>query len=319
MSESKPESATERYRRLRAERLAGPPRFLEPAWPLSEDALWRGLTREGEMRLLVARTTGTTSEAAKRLGCSPEAARLVAELMTASLLVRSTLNPEAQLQISIANPGSAGRLLADVWPGERGMRASVANPTATARRDGPLVADGVMQAVRSRARGEPYLSSTLFLASGLEKTVMEYLLHSEQILSFLRLEVAVDGGGITESVGFLVQAMPEGNRADLERLVHNLEVLPPLSGAMSPGDPDGRAWAEGLLAGFRWDQCARERVQYACRCSRGRVLALLASLPREELADLLESGEPAETTCEFCREVFRIAAEELRGLLSPPH
>src|SRR5262245_35984261 len=52
---SKPESATERYLRLRAERLAGPPRFLEPATPLAEDGLWRGLTREGEMRVLVAR------------------------------------------------------------------------------------------------------------------------------------------------------------------------------------------------------------------------------------------------------------------------
>jgi molecular chaperone Hsp33 len=319
VSEGKPESATERYRRLRAERLAGPTRYLDPAARLAEDVLWRGLTREGEMRLLVARTTATTAEAAARLGCSPEVAALLAEFMTASLLARSTLNPEAQLQISVANPGSAGRLLADVWPGEQGMRASVANPGATSSGDGALVADGVMQVVRSRGQREPYRSSTLFLAGGLEKTMMEYLLHSEQILSFLRLEVSMGDDGIAESVGFLVQAMPEGSRADLERLVRNLEVLPPLAGAMTPADPDGRAWAEGLLAGFRWDQCARERVRFACRCSRDRVLALLASLPRDDLSALIESGEPAETTCEFCRQVFRVGTAELRGLLSQPH
>jgi hypothetical protein len=37
------------------------------------------------------------------------------------------------------------------------------------------------------------------------------------------------------------------------------------------------------------------------------------------LAELLDSGDPAETTCEFCGRVFRVSAEEVRGLLSQPH
>ncbi|HZR81691.1 MAG TPA: Hsp33 family molecular chaperone HslO [Candidatus Binatia bacterium] len=319
MSAHQGETAVERYRRLRAERLAGPPRWVEPVPSLAEDTLWRGLTREGELRVLVARTTRAASETARRLGCSDGAARVAAELVTAGLLVRSTLNPEAQLQISIANPGSAGRLLADVWAGEAGVRASIARPGSTAERDGPLLAEGVVNVVRTRGRREPYRSSTTFLASGIGDTMMEYLLHSEQILSFLRLEVAVADGDVSESLGFLVQAMPEGSRADLERLVRNLEGLPPLLGAMSPDDPDGRAWAAELLAGFRWDQCARERVAYACRCSRERVLAMLASLPQKDVLDLVSAGEPAETTCEFCRAVYRVAPSELAGLLSPPH
>jgi molecular chaperone Hsp33 len=319
VSESKPETAAERYRRLRAERLAGPPQFLDPAPPLPEDTLWRGLTRDGEMRVLVARTTAAVAEGTARLACTPETAGLVGELMTASLLVRSTLNPDAQLQMSISNPGSAGRLLVDVWPRDHGMRASVANPGSSSRADGPLLADGVMQIVRSRPRQEPYRSSTIFRASGLEATMMEYLLHSEQILSFLRLEVATGPDGVRESLGFLVQAMPEGSRADLERLVQNLEALPPLASAMSAEDPDARDWTSRLLAGFRWDQCARERVAYSCRCSRERVLALLASLPRDEVAEIVATGEPSETTCEFCRRVFRVAASDLEGLLSEPH
>lgn len=318
MSHDAPETSVERYRRLRAERLAGPPAFLEPTPPLGEDMLWRGLTRAGEMRILVARTTAATRAATERLCCSDDVARLVGELMTAALLVRSTLHPGYQLQISIENQGSAGRLLADVFAAEEGMRATVANRRAIAERDGALLAGGIVHVSRSRGQREPYRSSTL-VESGIGSTMMEYLLGSEQILSHLHLEVAVAGGVVTEAVGFLVQAMPEGSRADLERLVHNLEGLPSLAGAMSDVDPDGRGFAERVLAGFRWDQCARERVAFSCRCSRERVLALLSCLPESDLADLVSSGEPAETTCEFCRQVYRTALPDLMGLLKPGH
>lgn len=319
MADDGKESAVDRYRRMRAERLAGPTTWIEPALPIASDALWRGLTRGGEVRLLVARTTGAVRAASSRLGCGDATARLVGELMTAALLVRSTLNPEAQLQVSIDNPGSAGRLLVDVWAAEAGMRASVARPGADPGRDGPLVAQGLMQVSRSRAGREPYVSSTLFLAAGIEASMMEYLLHSEQILSFLRVEVEVRGGVVAGAAGFLVQAMPEGTRDDLARLVRNLDAIEPLRGAMTASDPDGRAWAERLLDGFRWDQCARERTSFACRCSRERVLALLAGLPREDIAEMVDSGEPAETTCEFCRAVYRVGPPDLQGLLSPGH
>lgn len=313
------ESAVERYRRRRAERLAGPTTWLDPAPPLDADGIWRGLTRGGEVRLLVARASATARAAAARLGCTDGTARLVGELLVACPLVRSTLNPEAQLQVSIRNPGSAGRLLADVWAGEAGARASIERPGADPAADGPLTAAGLMQVSRSRPGREPYVSSTVFLESGIETSMMEYLLHSEQILSFLRVEVAVARGAVTSAVGFLVQAMPEGGRADLERLVRNLDLVEPLAGAMTATDPDARGWAERLLEGFRWDQCARERTAFSCRCSRERVLVLLAGLPRGDIEDMVARGEPAETTCEFCHAVYRVGVPDLLGLLSPGH
>jgi molecular chaperone Hsp33 len=316
MADDRAESAVERYKRLRAERLAGPTRFLEPAQALAVDMLWRGLTRDGELRVLVARTTNLARDVARRHACTADAAALLAELLTASLLVRSTLDPDGQLQVTIENHGSAGRLTVDVWRGESGLRASIARARVTLPEHGPLLGEGILQITRSRARREPYRSATELDAAGIDRTLMRYLLESEQIPAVLRLGVALRDGEIEQAAGVLIQVTPEGTREDLARVVSNLDALPPLASAMTPADPDARGWALGLLDGFRWDQCARETVSFACRCSRERVLAILGALPPAELAEIVGDGQPAETVCEFCKEVYSISEHELRTLVA---
>src|SRR5512143_2374986 len=96
-------------------------------------------------------------------------AERLAELLTASLLVRSTLDPDAQLQVTIENRGSAGRLTADVWRGETGLRASIAHPRATVSEHGSLLGEGILHTTRSRARREPYRSATELDAAGIDR------------------------------------------------------------------------------------------------------------------------------------------------------
>lgn len=317
MAEHTNESAVERYKRRRAERLAGPPQYLDPAPPLDEDTLWRGLTRAGEIRVLIARTTGTVAEIARRLGTSPDATRLLGELVTAGLLVRSTLNPFAQLQMLLRNPGSAGRLIVDVWAGEAGLRAGIARPRASAIEDGPLLVDGSLEVVRVARDGSPYRSTLLYSGSGIEAAVTEYLMRSEQIMGVVRLETVLAGPRVASAAGCLVQLMPEGSRADLDRLLANLEGAAPLREGMAGGDPDARSWAGRLLDGFLWDQVARERPSFACRCSRARLIAALSSLPRRDIEEIVSAGEPADSTCEYCNATYRLSVPELELLLGP--
>lgn len=310
------ESAVERYKRRRAERLAGPPQLFDPAPALTEDTLWRGLTRAGEIRVLVARTRGLVAEIARRLRTSDDATRILGELVTAAYLARSTLNPAAQLQLLLRNPGSAGRLIADVWAGEGGARAAIAEPAATAA-GGPLLADGLLEVSRIARDGSPYRSSLQYSGGGIEAAITEYLVRSEQIVALIHLEVEVERGVVRAACGYLVQLMPEGTRAQLDHLLANIDRLPPLARGMTAADPDGRAWAAGLLDGFLWDQVARERPSFACRCSRGRLVAALASLPRADLEELVGAGEPADSTCEYCNTTYSLSVPELQLLLAP--
>ena len=55
----------------------------------------------------------------------------------------------------------------------------------------------------------------------------------------------------------------------------------------------------------------------ACRCSRGRLVAALSTLPREDLQELVDSGEPTESICEYCNTTYTLSVPELQLLLAP--
>jgi molecular chaperone Hsp33 len=304
---------TQRYLARRSARAEAPSRFLDPAPSLGEDTLWRGLTRDGELRLLVARATRTVREIASTLEASPGNAAMLAELVLGGLLLRSTLDPDAQLQITIRNRGRAGRLYLDVWPSGRGLRASLENPGATSATGAMLFGGGQLEMVRSRAAGTPYRSSRAFEGVTIPELFMAHLLESDQIVALLKLDVRMEHGEIAHASGFVVQATPEGSRDDIARLLANLERVPPLGDAMTEDDPDARAWVDRLLAGYRWDQSAREPIAFVCRCSRERLLAILCALPDDDLDEMIAAEEPAEVTCEFCRAEYRIDPDELRA------
>lgn len=314
MSERDGLSAVERYRLAAEARRTGPPLRVEPIPDLAADTMWRGLARDGALRMLVVRGTEAVSQNAQALGCDADMTRLVGEALLCSLLVRSTLNPAEQLQAHLRHDGAAGRIVVDIWA-DRGMRATVEHRTASADQ---AIGEGTFEVARSRV-GHPVYRSSVRAQPTIADCAMHYLAGSEQIVSLLRTEVIVQNGAVTFAGGFLVQMMPESQHDDLQTLLDNLAALQELRGGMTTDDPDGCAWAGDLLNGFRWDQVAREEVAYVCNCSQARVLTMLSALPRAELQEMADSDEVIETTCEYCNTTYKVGAAQLRKLLEPPN
>jgi molecular chaperone Hsp33 len=312
------ESAASKYRRRQLERQLGPTQFLDEPPPVTHDTLWRGLARKGEARLLVVRATDAAREAAGRLNASAEVAKLIGELVVSSLLVRSTLNPDARMQVYIRHDGPTGKMVVDTWEGG-GVRVYVKSPEATSELDGALFGPGLMEVSRTHAAtGKSWKSTVQLQGDRVEDFMMHFLLESEQVLSLLRVEVTLAHGQVQSALGYLVQLMPEGTREDLQRMTANLEAMSPLTDAMSHDDPDARAWAESLMAGFLWDQCAREMVEYECRCSDQRILHMLSTLPRTDLEELAADPNDIEITCDFCRTRYSVKPSVVATLLEPP-
>lgn len=312
------ETKAERLRRLYRERQNGPTQFIDEAPPLHVDTLWRGLTRGGEVRVLVVRATATVREAAARLACSPDVGQLLGELMVATLLVRSTLNPDERMQVAFKHDGAVGQLLVDAWD-EGGIRALARHADVTLQQHGLLLGAGVCEVTRSRYSGKQAYRSTVRLdGEGVDAAMMRYLLDSEQILSLLRLQVEANDEGVTLAQGFLVQLMPEGSREDLISMISNLEALQPIGQGMTPADPDARQWTADLLKGFSWDQCAREQVKFLCRCSEDRILSMIATLPKAEIRELAQGEELLETVCDYCKTRYLLRPSQVAALLDDP-
>lgn len=323
-SDRQPAQSAEAVRRRQAlqaeraaQRRAAPTAWMDPPPARGDDTLWRSLSRQGEVRLLVVRATQAVQEAARRLECSPDVAKTLGELTVGTLLVRSTLNPDEQLQVMLEHQGPIGRVTIDAWR-EGGVRAYVAHPQEETAAFGFLIGAGVLQVSRGSG-AQTHTSTTSLDGDNVADYFMNYLLDSEQILSLLQIDVRVDEAGhVVHALGYVVQLMPEGQREDLQRILKNLAELTPLAGAMTEADPDGRGWAAQLLAGFGWDQCARERVAFVCRCSRERMMSMLSSLPHADLVDLASGREPLELLCDYCRSRYLVHPKELRGLLAEP-
>ncbi|MCO4761145.1 MAG: Hsp33 family molecular chaperone HslO [Myxococcales bacterium] len=310
-------SPVERYKLAREARRVAPAQTLPTVPEITEDTLWRGLTREGEVRILVVRATEAVHQATQRLGCSPAAAKLVGELMAGTQLLRACLNPDEQLQLGSKNAGSAGNFVVDSYA-EGHMRATVRNPKATLD-DGLLVGNGTLQVARTRPGRSTYRSAITMEHDDIDGLLMRYLMESEQILSLLRLDVQVTPEGTVEhALGFLVQLMPEGTKEDLGCLVNNLETLPELSTGMTADDPDAMGWANALMSGLYWDQAARQDVGFFCPCSAERVLTLLSTLPQSDLQELADGGEPLESTCDYCKTTYTVPLDQLQALMASP-
>ncbi len=314
---STPETPAARYRRLQAERRAGPTQLLETKPEYGQDTLWRGLARGGQARLLVVRATGAVREATSRLGCSTDVSQLAGEFIVATMLIRSTLNPEERMQVQLNHNGPLGQLIVDAWD-DGGVRCYIRSPQVELTDHPYLIGDGTLQVARSSPRRRTGHQSTVTLQADVESSMMHYLLESEQILSLLRMDVHVHEGEVVRAVGYLLQMMPEGTRDDLKQLLLNVEKLAPLGSAMRVGDPDAIAWAEQLMQGMPWDQVAREDVLFSCRCSHERILNMLATLPRADIEDLSKGDEPLEMTCDYCRTKYQMSPAEVAVLLEEP-
>lgn len=300
-----------------AARRAAPVGYIDPPPPLQADTLWRSLTRNGEARLLVVRATQTVAEAAQRLQTSPDVTRVLGELLLGTLLLRSTLSPDERLQLYLNHHGPIGQVAVDAWK-EGGVRAYVKHPHEELRAFGFLIGEGTLQVSRIQG-GRSYSSTVPLDGNNVADFLMNYLLESEQILSLLRTEVEVDHDGqVLYAVGYLVQLMPEGTRHDLRVITAALEAAAPLAEAMTAEDPDARQWAGQLLASLGWDQVARESVAFQCRCGPDRMLAMLSSLPRKDLAELATSKTPLELQCDYCHARYQVHPQALQPLLGKP-
>jgi molecular chaperone Hsp33 len=284
-----------------------------PPAPPTDDVIVRALTDDDTFRVMVARTTETVRGAIAAQRATGATARHFAELITSLVLVRETMSPAYRVQAILTGERGVGQLLGDSHP-DGSTRGLVKLPAAS--RELRLGPGSLLQVMRSLATGG--ISRGLVDASAITSVpdaVMAYLQESEQIVSVVGMAVCMAGAEVELAGGYLVQLLPGAPPAALRAMTNRLSGLSDTELRACGGSP--QAVLDALLGEQPYARLGEDAVRYHCWCNEQAVVAALASLSRDELADLARAEETLELSCDYCHANYQIAPAQLQGLLEP--
>jgi molecular chaperone Hsp33 len=127
--------------------------------------------------------------------------------------------------------------------------------------------------------GEPYSGMVQLVSSEVGDDLAYYLTESEQTPSAVGVGAALDESGqISVCGGFLVQALPKADQAEIEKLMQRIAVLPPLSELLKEGGPEGVL--RELFGDIPYTLLETRNIYVRCGCSREKVERALLTLGR---------------------------------------
>ena len=285
------------------------------------DLLVRTIAKEVGVRALACVTTELVSDAVRRHDAMPVATAALGYGLTAAALLGGLLKVQQRVALKVQGDGPLGKLVteSDAYGRIRGYVAmpAVSWPTPI---DGAAVGDALGQRGLLTVVKDLHLKgvaeSTVPLGAGtLDQELMVYLTQSEQVPSYVDIDVKLDNRGRLLAVGgLLLQAMPGYDPDVLSALVQATDDLPPLADMLAAGQEPAAILA-ALFGALPYDVLDVTELVFRCTCSRERSRQALRLLDRNDLALLIAEGE-AVVDCHFCHERYVFDVADLHDLLA---
>ena len=206
------------------------------------DVLVKATAANNTIRTLAVVTTGVAEEARGRHQTAPTATAALGRVMTAGLLIGSTMKEEEQLSIQFMGSGPLQGVVIDAnAKGE--VRGFVYQPRAhlpikNGKLDvGGVVGKGTMAIVRRQHWDkEPYRSVLPIVSGEIGLDIANYLLTSEQVPSVVSLGVFVQPDEVVSAAGgFIIQAMPDAEDSTLAGIEEAVAQARPVSHMVRDG------------------------------------------------------------------------------------
>jgi len=281
-----------------------------------KDYLVRIITRKGNIRALACVTTQTVQEACRIHGIWPTAAAALGRALTGGVLMGALLKSGQRTALSgplkkiIVEADSNGAVRGLVGVPETDL------PPKNGKFDvaGAIGRAGFLTVTKDLGMKEPYRGVVQLYTSEIAEDLAWYFTESEQIPSAVGLGTYISPEeGVSASGGFLVQSLPPSDEAAIERLMAQLQTLPPVTEMIR----DGKTPEDMLALIFRdieYDVLEKRVVDWQCSCSRERMERALISLGAEELEKLMAEQDTTDMACEFCRSVRQFEKADLMRL-----
>ncbi len=280
----------------------------------TSDRALRAMTDDGAFRVITIEATETVRGILRAQKVPEKMARLFGELVIGAILIRETLSPDLRIQTILQGDDGRSRIITDAQPDgtTRGLLQLGASMTNVA-----LGAKSVLQVARTLHNGAIHQGVvSVGEELGISGALMSYLQTSEQIVSMVAVGCRFEGEDLAGAAGYIVQLLPEVGEGPLMVMTERLkdfEKIEPLLAAGKAGPAD---LLSEILYGMPSTTVGEVPLSFGCPCSHERMLISLSTLPRADVQELLDGGEPLEIACDYCGKQYAIAPEQLRGLIA---
>lgn len=277
------------------------------------DLALRVMTNDHSFRVIAATTVDTARAVIERQNARGLVAKALAELVTAVVLMRETMAPDIRVQGLIRGAKGAGMLVGDSFP-DGAVRGLV--QLKKDQSEFSLGPGSVIQMMRSLVHGGLQQGIVdVGEAGGIGEALTAYLHSSEQLVAVARIGSRFEGDKLVACGGFVVQLMPEAERATHAIMTQRLEDFPAIDTFLEKDDFSAQGLIDELVFGMPFTELGRQDIRFHCRCDETLVLSALASLGREDIQSMVEDGEGLDIHCDYCGKDYHIAIERLRALL----
>lgn len=285
------------------------------------DQIVRALSSAGGIRALACGAGKLTREICSLQQTSATASIALGQGLAAGALMGALLKQNQRVALKFEGNGPLRKLLIEA-DSDGAVRGCVGNPAAEAEAlDGKWNVPGIL----GRAGfltvskdlglgGEPYRGMVQLRSSEIGDDLAYYLTDSEQVPSAVGVATALDAAGtVSVGGGFLVQALPLADEAEIEEVMARISTLPSLSGLLQEGGP--KALLTWIFGDIPYTLLETHDIFFRCGCSREKVERALLSLGPDELHDMVKQKEGTEVTCEFCRQTYHLDASAIEQLV----
>ncbi len=289
------------------------------------DLLIRAIHRPLNIRLVAAVATDVCQTAATRHHASPAAACALGRGILGGLMLATLTKGGERVTIQLIGNGPVKGFTVDAYD-DGAVRGYPLEPQALPERSmakrqilaNLIGREGVVNITRDVGLKERFQGQVSLVTSEVDEDIEAYLRQSEQIPSALGCELVMDDAGkILAAGGVLLQSMPSPPEQTAHILMEAQHMLRggDLFDRLRTGSATPLELAKLLLGpeGEGIEVQDERPLVFRCRCSRERILAMIAGQSLEDLDAMIAEGK-AEVTCNYCNEVYIILDDELNQI-----
>ncbi|MBQ6718693.1 MAG: Hsp33 family molecular chaperone HslO [Clostridia bacterium] len=287
--------------------------------------LIRCITSDGLVMATALDSTDIVAEAERLHKSSAVVTAALGRLLTATSMMGNALKGKNNtITVKLDGDGPAGALIA-VADSNGDVRGYAVNPVVeiplkeNGKLDvcGAVGTQGTLYVIKDLGLKEPYNGFVPIATGEIAEDIASYYAISEQIPTVCALGVLVNPDlTVRVAGGYIIQLLPaaHGYEEVITKLENNIKVMKPITTLLDEGKTIEEI-VEIALTGFEVEVLEEQTAAYKCNCSRVRFEKALKSLNREELTEMAEEMEKAETVCQFCNSVYTFTSDELKSFI----